>query len=127
MREIVEGPDGPQGWEDIEFSELGVRFAVLGDDGKLVEGDQYTPEMLGGTIPMPGDRVTTLWPRGDPDNVDLLEVVSRHYVGEFDGENCWWIIVKPAQIAKVDRALYKLARSASSRMRKLRRGARDRS
>ncbi|MBS3849701.1 hypothetical protein KD146_13435 [Devosia sp. BSSL-BM10] len=118
MRDIVYGPNGPEGSETIEFTRLGVRFAILGANGKLTAGSEYSPEMLGGTIPVPGDRFTTLWQRDDPDDADLFEVISRHYVGEFDGDNCWWIIVKPIVADPPDRALYKLARSASTRNRK---------
>lgn len=119
-RDITYGPDGPQGHETIRFSELGVRLAVLQPNGKVVHGDTYSPQMLGGAVPVPGDRISTLWWRDDPDNVDSFEVISRHYIGEFDGDNCWWLLVRPITPDKVDKALFRLARADGARTRKFR-------
>ncbi len=118
MRDIVYGPEGPEGFETIEFAPLGIRFAVLEPNGKLVRGDDYAPTMLGGQVPIPGDRFSMLWPRDDPGDNQVFEVVSRHYVGEFDGDYCWWVIVRAAPPSKLDLQLYKLAKTASSRSRK---------
>ncbi|GHA13163.1 hypothetical protein GCM10007989_04680 [Devosia pacifica] len=114
MRDIVEGPDGPEGSEPIEFSEYGVRFALLTEDGDVEDlEDHYTLDMFGGVLPSVGDIKVMLWPRRDPGDEDAFEVVRRYYVGEFNGDNCWWILVKAVKPGPTELKLFDITRAAS--------------
>lgn len=121
-REIVEGPDGPEGYETIEFSSFGIRLALLnGEDGRLTEYGRYDLSMLGNELPDVGDTFSMLWPKGDPGCNETYEVVARYYVGEFNGDNCWWLIMKERKPTKIDLAVYKLSRHASAETRRIKR------
>jgi hypothetical protein len=111
--------DGPQGSEKVEFSPHGFRIALLRDDGKVEDLDHLDPEMFGGTLPSVGDRIVTLWPdkpHFHPE--DHMRVLGRYYVGEFAGDNCWWLLCafEPPSAREVQ--LYRLHKKASAQSRR---------
>jgi hypothetical protein len=117
---IVYGPDGPEGTEAIRFAPLGIRFALMAADGTLTDHGRYDLEMLGGTLPSVGDTFSMLWPAGDPGRNETYEVVARYYVGEFAGDNSWWLLIKERKPNKQDLAIYRVARAASRETRRIR-------
>jgi len=116
---ITVGPDGPEGSEEIKFARYGVRVGVVNEKGEIVEHNSYTLAMLGGTIPAVGDRMAMLWPEDDQDAEELIEIISRHYVGEFYGDNCWWLLAKPCKPSKLEETLFGAAREASKETRRV--------
>lgn len=118
MRDIVDNGDGPEGTESIEFADFGIRFAIQDEQGKLTEDHTARLDAFGGTVPNVGDKLAMLWPTSDPNHNETFEVLSRYYVGEFNGDNCWWLIVKVVKPTKTDVSIYRLARAASTRTRR---------
>lgn len=112
--------DGPTGSEDPEFTgDGGVRIALVGEDGSLEDYDHWDLEYFGGVLPITGDRIATLWHRGDPNNEESWRVLARYYVGEFAGDNCWWLVVAPEPLSARDKQLFRLARAASKETRRI--------
>ncbi len=107
--------------ETIEFSEQGIRLAVLEDNGKISHFDNWTLDIFGGALPAVGDFITELWDKQRPDPAESYLVIERHWIGEFKGDNCWWILLKRVSPTDQHRLLHKLARKESAFTRRTRR------
>lgn len=112
-RTITWGPDGPTGIDEMRFAELGLRLALIEEDGSLSDYGHYELKSLGGEVPHVGDQFAMLWPEGDPDSEEVFEVVRRAYVGEFAGDYCWWLVIREVAPEKADEELFALHRASS--------------
>ncbi|MEO6013920.1 MAG: hypothetical protein ABIQ30_10100 [Devosia sp.] len=107
------------GSEKIEFSTDGIRIALVKEDGKLEDLQHVDLAMFGGVLPNVGDRIVTLWPdKPEFHPEDHMRVLARYYVGEFAGDNCWWLLCAYELPTSRDMQLYRLAKKASVETRK---------
>lgn len=121
MAPITWTKDGPMGEEAVRFSADGIRIAVVGEDGVLEDFDHWDLQMFGGVMPSVGDHFVTLWPGHTEDAQEHFRVLARYYVGEFAGDNCWWLLVAPEPMSARETELFALARAASVDTRKRKR------
>lgn len=103
--------------EKIEFSQHGMRMAVLHPNGRVTHLDNWELDMFGGVLPVAGDHVTTLWDPERPEPAESYIVVERHWIGELKGDNCWWLLLQPVEPTPAHRRLFKVARDQSSKTR----------
>ena len=110
---IVWTEDGPEGAEDVRFSADGVRIVLLRPNGALKLLETWDPAVYGGVVPQVGDTLSTLWVKEDQQDEHYV-VTSRHYIGEFAGENCWWLVVERQRPTDREAKLFDLAREVSA-------------
>lgn len=99
--------------EKIEFSEFGIRMAVIDDSGRVTHRDNYELEIFGGVLPAVGDYITTLWDPERPDPAESYLVIERQWIGELEGDNCWWLLLKETEPTLTQRHLFEVARQQS--------------
>ncbi len=105
--------------EKIEFSQYGIRMAVVAPNGHVTHLDNWEPEVFGGTLPSVGDFFTTLWDPKKPEPAESYQVIERHWIGELMGDNCWWLLLKTVEPSATHRRLFEVARKQSAMTRSL--------
>jgi hypothetical protein len=105
--------------ETIEFSDDGIRLAIVDATGAVTHFDNWRPETFGGTLPVVGDYVTTLWESEDPESTEHYQVVGRYFIGEFKGDNCWWLLMRETEPTEAERQLFEVAREQSKETRRI--------
>lgn len=111
--------------ERIEMAAFGIRMAVLEKNGRVTHFDNWPPDALGGYLPAVGDALTTLWDKRRPDPIEHFVVIRRYYIGEFKGQDCWWLLLEARSPDETDLKLFKLARRENAKMKSMRPAAQD--